>query len=288
MTSTCFRLTLSLALGVLMLVPAVLVAQGVENPPAATLPGHEDGILITSQTEPSQKVDVPSVIRGQLVRVNAKEGQPIKAGDEIAQLDDSVQMQTVALARLKAESTVEIRAAETQVAYAKNELSRYQSIAKAAGNETELRQRELAVKQSELALEQKKEEARQHAIDLQREIVTLDHMSIRSPLSGSVLRVNKQAGELVDADKPLAVVVDTSRLSVRFFAPKQVFGRVRVGDKIHVTLDLVPEMRREVTVVAVDPILDAASQLFQVRVELPNADQQIPAGTTATWVWKTR
>jgi hypothetical protein len=38
--------------------------------------------------------------------------------------------------------------------------------------------------------------------------------------------------------------------------------------------------------VAVNPILDTASQLFRVKLELDNADQKIPAGTTATWMWK--
>jgi len=243
-----------------------------------------DPVVINGQTEPSRRVEVPSVLRGQLIRVSVKEGQAIRKGDEIAALDDSIQRQVVAFAKLEAESTVDIRQAESQVAFTVNELERYQKIA-GSGSAAELRQRQLAVDQSKLELEKRKEAQQKKQLDLEREQATIEKMIIRSPLDGSVLRVNRQPGELVDIDKPIAIIVQTTTLAARFYPPRQLFGRIHVGDTIAVEIKSDPPATRQATVTVVDPILDAASQLFQVKVEFPNADQSIPAGTSATWTW---
>ena len=89
----------------------------------------------------------------------------------------------------------------------------------------------------------------------------------------------------MDLDKPLAVIVQTAKLNARFYPPKPLFGKVHAGDKVMIELKTEPPVTREATVVSVDPVVDA-SQLFGVKVELENADQAIPAGVPAVWIWK--
>jgi multidrug efflux pump subunit AcrA (membrane-fusion protein) len=146
----------------------------------------------------------------------------------------------------------------------------------------EKRQKELDVKQAALAVEKAQEDQHEAAIELKREQITLDHMTIRSPIDGSVLRVNKQAGEETD-DNPLAIIVQTHRLNAVFFPPKQLFGKVHVGDKVSLNVE---GLVREASVVDVDPIIDQSSELFRVKMEVDNADGKIPAGSAATWAWK--
>lgn len=254
-----------------------------------TTPLPTEPLVLTTQTEPSEKVEVPSVIRGQLVRIPVQEGQPIKKGDEIALLDDQIQKHTTALAALDAESTVEVRYNEVQVAYARNELERFRQIASSASSPAELKQKELALKQAELSLEKIKENAAKHKIEFAREQATLDRMTIRSPLDGVVLRINKHVGELVDTDrtdKPLAIIVQTQKLYARFYAPRQLFGQVKAGQEIQLNIQTQPAAQQRVAkIIAVDPVLDAASGLFQVKIEIDNATQTIPAGTTIEWRW---
>ena len=128
--------------------------------------------------------------------------------------------------------------------------------------------------------------SQQHKLELNREQAILDRMTIRSPLDGVVLRVNKHAGEAVDEKDVVAVVVQISKLNAEFFPPKMLFGKIHTGDKVTLDLNTQPPVKREAVVVAVDPIIDTASQLFRVKLELDNADRSIPAGTTATWTWK--
>lgn len=265
--------------------PAAPPASPATAPADAPALPQDDTTVISGQIEPGSRVEVPSVLRGQLVSIAVKEGQPIARGQPIAQLDDTIQKQTVALARLEADSTVEIRSAEANVAHARNDLERYRGIAESAQSAFELRLRELAVKQAELKLEQSRETAARKKLDLAREEATLEKMTIRAPIDGMVLRVNREAGELVELDKPVAVIVQTSKLHARFYPPKQLFGKVKVGDKVTLELRTDPPAARTATVIAVDPVLDVASQLFQVKMELDNPDGTVPAGTAANWTW---
>ena len=238
------------------------------------------GLTISGQTEPSAKVEVASAVRGLLREVNVKEGQTVKKGEVLARLDDAVQQATVELARQDAQASAEIKLAEAHVEFAKVELEKWE--ASAVGTEMEKRQKRLQLTQAQLELEQKKEQRKQKEVVLAREQIVLERMTIRSPIDGSVLRVNKAAGEQTD-ENPLAVIVQISKLNAVFYPPKQLFGKVAVGDKVMLTIGTEGGLKREAVVVTVDPIIDPASQIFRVKFELDNADGKIPAGTGAVW-----
>jgi len=256
-----------------LLITVVAAAAQTTPPGAQTFVGS---------TEPSAKVEVPAPMRGQIMEIAVKEGQPIKKDQPIARLDDAIQKQTVELARLEADSKAEIQLAESQRDFAKNEFERFSK--NQSATPYEIRQKELNFRQAEIILEQKKEQALARQVVLQRERITLDHMTIKSPIDGTVLRINKQAGEATEENLPLAVVVQTTKLNAYFYLPKPMFGRVKAGDKVTIRLATEPPLDRQATVTVVDPTIDPAGQLFRVKLELDNSDAKVPAGTGATWV----
>jgi RND family efflux transporter MFP subunit len=271
------RITISVAL---LLAAACLQGQTSSNTAGTFATGANGESLLYGHTEPIANVEVPAGMKGQILEVDVKEGQVVKKGDPLAKLDDSIQQASVELAKKKAEATVSIRYVQNQLASAQNDYDKVKN--NPSFNDTEKRQKELDVKQAQLAVEKAEEDQRESVIELKREQITLDHMTIRSPIDGSVLRVNKQAGEETD-ENPLAIVVQTNRLNAVFFPPKQLFGKVSVGDKV--TLNVEGQMR-DAVVVAVDPIIDQSSELFRVKMEFDNSDGKIPAGSAATWTWK--
>jgi multidrug efflux pump subunit AcrA (membrane-fusion protein) len=84
-------------------------------------------------------------------------------------------------------------------------------------------------------------------------------------------------GEYVDS-QPLLRVAQIDPLRVEVIIPAQIFGRIIPG----MTATIVPELpeygEQVATVTIVDKLIDAASSTFGVRLELPNADQQMPSG----------
>jgi membrane fusion protein, multidrug efflux system len=234
--------------------------------------------VLRGQTEPAARVEVPSAVKGILAEVNVKEGQGVRRGQQVARLDDALQKQKVEFERVAAEATAEIRYAENQVEYAQMEL---QKIREAKSPELEILQKELALKQARVAVDGAKDKQRQAQARFMEEQLTLDRMTIRSPIDGQVLTVKKQAGELTD-EGPVMVVVQTSRLHAIFYPAKELFGKITVGDKV--TLDLEGQ-KRAATVVTIDPIMDAASQIFRVKLEVENPDGKLAAGVGAVWTW---
>jgi RND family efflux transporter MFP subunit len=241
--------------------------------------------VITGTTVPVAKVDVPSVLNGQLAEIFVKEGSAIKKGQPICKLDDQLQQLTVQLKQLDADSTVEIRDAQAQIDYAQNEYTRARQLG-GAGSPAELRQKELQLLEAKLALEAKTQAAAQKKIDCEREKVTLEKMTIASPLDGSVLRIDKQVGESINQSDTVATVVQTTRLQVPFFLDKSYFGKVHVGDKLVLDLATDPPTKRDAVAIAVDPVIDPSAPIFRVKVEFANEDQSIPAGVTAKWQWR--
>ncbi len=229
----------------------------------SAIAGADGDHLLTGHTEPSAKVEVQAGVRGKLLEIDVKEGQVVQKDQVLAKIDDAIQLSTVQLAKMEADGTINIRYVQNQLESAKNDYAKVKD--NPSFNDTEKRQKQLEVNQAALAVEKAQEDQHESQVKLQREQITLDHMTIRSPLSGSVLRVNKQAGEETD-DNPLVILVQTQKLNAVFFPPKQLFGKIRVGDKV--TLD-VEGVRRDAVVIAVDPIID--QELFRVKLEFDNS-----------------
>ena len=114
-------------------------------------------------------------------------------------------------------------------------------------------------------------------MELKKAQAILDRCSIKSPISGVVVERYVSPGEYVD-NQPLLRVAKIDPLRVGVIVPAQMFGRVIPG----MTATIVPEIREygelTATVTIVDKVIDAASNTFGVRLELPNVEQQVPSG----------
>jgi len=262
----------------LLLTCAAMVAA--QSAPSSRVAATGD-LVLSGQTVPVAKIEVPASVRGIVAELNVKEGQPVKKGDQLARLDDELQRQKVESERLDADSTLEVEDAQNQLKSAQAEYEKFKASRAAP---IELSQKEADVKHKELTVKAAQEKAAQSKIHLREETITLERMTLRSTIDGSVLRVNKQVGEMTD-ENPVIVVVQTSKLNAIFYPPKELFGKIAVGDKVTLTLGKKSDTPVDVpaVVVAVDPIIDPASQIFRVKLELDNAQGKLPAGIDASW-----
>ena len=87
-------------------------------------------------------------------------------------------------------------------------------------------------------------------------------------------------GEVAQADDrlPILKLAEIGTLYVEVVLPTSELGKVHNGD----TVTVIPEPAElgplTAKVIVVDPVVDAASGTFGVRLELKNADYKIPAG----------
>jgi RND family efflux transporter MFP subunit len=228
--------------------------------------------------EPDMTSAVGSPIVGVVSEILVERGDRVEAGQVIARLESSVQAAAVASARSKALSSAEVDAARANLDFARSraaraaDLNRRQMIAEEmhdeartqallaaqrlvqAGNERRIWQQELALAEARLT---------QH--------------EIRAPIAGVVVDRLVAVGERVE-EQPLARIVATDPLRVELVMPAAAYRDVRPGATVEVSPELPDIAPLRATVTRIDPIVDAASNTFRVRLELPNPDSVLPAG----------
>ena len=95
--------------------------------------------------------------------------------------------------------------------------------------------------------------------------------------TGVVLDVTGAPGEFFD-EKPILEVAQLDPLRIEAFLPVDWIGRVEKGLTGVVRPQQPVGGSYEAKVTVVDPVVDAASGTFRVRLELPNPDRALAAG----------
>jgi RND family efflux transporter MFP subunit len=228
--------------------------------------------------QPYQEAEIGSQVVGVIDHVLVERGDFVKKGQPVVQLSAEVERAALAAAKLKAEAIAELKAAasnhefaqkkkvRTEDLYQKNFISQQatdQAVTEAQVAEMRLRQAREAQRlaQQELALAQ----------------AQVAQRTIRSPLSGVVVEKYLSEGERVE-EKPLVKVATIDPLKVEVIVPSSYFSRIKQGMNANVKPDGADAEVRSAKVIVVDKVIDAASNSFRVRLELPNPNLSLPPG----------
>jgi len=228
--------------------------------------------------QPSMVVNVSSPIDGLVERVEVDRGDLVKEGQILARLEASVQEATVALARARAQMTTGIDASQVRLDY---------SIRKVASNEKLLREGGISEREvdeakaqrdlNEVALVEARETKHQAELELRRAEADLAVRIIRSPITGVVMERPLSAMEQTK-QTPIVRLARLDPLYVEVITPVALLGKIRVGMQAEVLPEAPVGGVHTARVKVVDPVVDAASGTFGVRLELSNPDNRMPAG----------
>jgi multidrug efflux pump subunit AcrA (membrane-fusion protein) len=130
---------------------------------------------------------------------------------------------------------------------------------------------------AEQKLAQAREQKRVSKEELAFAHAQLGMRSIRAPFSGVVADRYVNVGERVEV-KPMFKLAKLDPLRVEIIAPAALYGSVQKGMAAQITPELPNSPRLDSKVVLVDKLVDAASNTFRVRAELPNAKGALPSG----------
>ena len=99
-----------------------------------------------------------------------------------------------------------------------------------------------------------------------------------SPVDGVVMERLLQPGEFRHDQSPVFTLAQIDPLRVEVFVPAALHGRIRPGMMGEVTPEVGAGGPVAAEVVVVDPVMDAASGTFGVRLRLANPERALPAG----------
>jgi len=194
-------------------------------------------------------------VAGRIQAIEFKEGQPVRRGQTLIRLDDSVPRAELEQARanLTLAQSHYRRAVELQ---GKGFVSQ-QARDEAAST--------LKVQQAAVSLAQAR----------------LDKMTISAPFSGMVGLRSVSVGDYVSEGQDLAPLEAIDPLKVDFRVPEMYLSKVQVGQRLLLRLDALPGEEREGAVYAVSPLVDAGGRSILLRATVANQDAKLRPGMFA-------
>ncbi|WP_326541058.1 efflux RND transporter periplasmic adaptor subunit [Pseudorhodoferax sp.] len=272
--------SLNLNLGAVLALLAAAASASAQTAPAtaARPPAATGARLLDCMIQPHQVVQIGSPVPGVIDSITVDRGDIVRSGQAVAHLASGVERAALAVARERAEQQGEVAVANSSAALAQRELRRaaelYQQAfvsqtyldrsraeAQVAGGRTEqaMERRKLAQREVELAAAQ------------------LQQRTLRSPIDGVVVERFMSPGEFID-QKPVLRIAGIDPLRVDVLVPASAFGRIQSGMQGKVVPELLNRSERVAVVKTVDRVVDAATNTFRVRLELPNPRHELPAG----------
>jgi RND family efflux transporter MFP subunit len=220
-----------------------------------------------------RQVVVTALAAGRVTRVQVELGQHVRRGGLLA----SVYSPDLAEAQSR------FRAAQAELDAHDRELQRTQKLAGIGAASRQELDRIHAEHTAQLAVV----ESARARLELLGGRTTVDRVAdagastavdVLAPLDGTITERSANAGLNVEAGAPLFTVADLSTVWVVAELFEQDFARVRIGTPATVTLPAYPDVQLQARVSYIDPQLSAATRTAKVRIELPNAQQQLRLG----------
>lgn len=245
---------------------------------ASTALAQEQPARFDCVITPSHTVELGSPVPGLLHEVLVDRSDPVTAGQVVASLDSDVEQANVSIARFKADTDTELRLREAALEIDLRTEERLSSLA--ALKVASAQDRDRVVREARVSawrMRQAQDDLDLHALEFARARALLERRRIRSPIDGVVVARLRTAGEYIE-DQPLLRIVQLDPLHVEAILPIRLFGKVHPGMQAEVTPEFDDRAAYQATVDVIDPMGDAGSGTFGVRLWLPNPEHTIPAG----------
>jgi len=181
-----------------------------------------------------------------------------------------------------------VDAAEAQVLQAQQQLEAARARLREA--QARLRLVEAGATSAEIAMAQAQVSDAQAALQILK--IKRDKMTLRAPRDALVLERTINLGEMALAGSTLLHLANLDRVQLIVYVPEVELGRVQLGQIISATVDSFPERgfqgqvvyissQAEFTPRNIQTTEQRASQVFAVKIELPNSDHALKPGMPA-------
>ena len=104
---------------------------------------------------------------------------------------------------------------------------------------------------------------------------------IKSPINGNVAQTMVDVGAMVTPQAPVAVVMDYSRVQVKFNVAEANMNCIGKNDRITVQVDAMPNENFQGIVSEITPVLDPMTRTFGVTAIINNSKRALRPGMTA-------
>jgi RND family efflux transporter MFP subunit len=196
----------------------------------------------TGSLEAKRQVKLISKASGQIVRLKVEEGDYVKEGQVILEIDHREEKLMVEQTEIKAKT-------------AGHDLDRSAGLVeKGLGSDKDF--------------ELKKELAEVSALEHNLAKVRLDNKIVRAPYSGQITIRHIELGQTVNVGEPLVDIADVSPLEVRLYLPEKIVKTLKTGQPVEIRSDVAPDHRIDGMVHRIAPSVDPATSTVKVTLRV--------------------
>lgn len=249
---------------------------------------------------------VYSTVTGILQEIYVEEGDSVNTNDSILRIQSISSDLNRANAKLAADlagfnaNGDKLNELKTNIEFAaskmKNDsvmLVRQQALwSQQIGTKSELEQRELAFKNSlanyRAALYRLNDAKKQLETFALQAINNLEisnsqagDFTLKSKSKGRVYSILKEKGELISPQSPVAVIGDASDFEIQLLVDEYDITRIRIGQKVMITLDSYKGKVFEAQVSKIDPIMNERTRTFRITAEFTKKPEVLYPNLTA-------
>lgn len=246
------------------------------------------------QLTPRVKVDISAHVVAKIERLYVEEGDEVVAGQPFLDLEKEAFQAARDRARAQLEiSRVQLREREVDFADAELKLRRAKRLAEEGIKSAEqVEDAELRRRSAELRLDQLREEIRRAEADLEKASDDLAKTTIYAPLTGRLISLNAEAGEVVvsgtmnNSGSVIGTVADLSEILLEVDVDETEIVDVAVGQPAKVLVDALPDVELDGRVVEIGSSGYERSQqrdvvFFKVKVLLEDPDPRLKPSMSA-------
>ena len=233
-------------------------------------------LQVTGTVQPidSMVSQVRPLARGRVLRVLAKVGDRVIAGQTLAEMDN---MEAGELLALQESANAELQRIRVQLATRVKQAERIKRLVDLEASP----QKDLEASQGELLEMQqtiRSQESVVNGISARLRRFGAEEGSLRGPVltalhasfGGVVTKAHIASGDIVDTGSEVFTVADISQVWVQAEVYEKDLGRIRVGQSAFIAVDTYPNHEFEARVTYISDVLDPQTRTARVRCELPN------------------
>ncbi|MGA0562833.1 efflux RND transporter periplasmic adaptor subunit [Ancylobacter sp. VNQ12] len=209
-----------------------------------------------------ESVKVASEVAGRIQEIGFREGEHVKQGDVLIQLD-------AALVKASMDET------EARMDLARANYDRAQRLQQSGSGTAR-------------ALDEARAELNTSNALLDSQRVQISKHTITAPFDGVVGLRSVSVGAYIAVGTELVNLEKIDLLKVDFKIPETQLGNVAAGQSVEITVDALPNRTFVGEVYAIDPLVDVNGRALSVRARLPNADLVLRPGLFVRVVLKGR
>nr|WP_295786289.1 efflux RND transporter periplasmic adaptor subunit [Rhodoferax sp.] len=224
---------------------------------------------ISGTLSPLSQAIVKATVAGEVRKVLVREGQAVKQGEVLAELDTTdLRTRLDAAQAEQAERRAKLAIAERN-RDANQALLKQSFISQNAFDQlhSTYQGSEAAVRWSDAQVQLAKK--------------ALDDAVVRSPINGMVAKRMVNGGERVLPDAPMVTVVDLSRLELEATVPASDIASVSLGQTVRFKVDGFGERQFDGKVERINPVAEAGSRAIKLFVAVPNGNDLLRGGMFA-------